>query len=200
MAAWRRIKVHIASWILACAIFVTPLQAKGVTLTSRISHAQVALWECQDEIGVEPTLPASEPWALPKPRVYRQWVLALWTSRKTQCLRVLHRRAKVVKIAKSELGTPYVWGGASPRGFDCSGLVMWAYAKLGISLPHYAASQVRRGRPVVGPLQPGDLVFRNSAGHVGIYIGDGQMIHSPHSGSHVKISPLNNIATARRII
>lgn len=200
MAAYRSLKLYLTAWILAGAIFTMPAQGKGPTLTSRISLEQVALWKCQDDIGEEHTLPSTEPWALPKPRVYRQKVLALWSHRKTQCLRVLHRRAKVVKIAKSELGTPYVWGGASPRGFDCSGLIMWAYGKLGVHLPHYSYSLAYAGSPVNGKLEPGDLVFRSGKGHVGMYVGNGQMIHSPHSGSYVKISPLGSVISARRIL
>ena len=94
-------------------------------------------------------------------------------------------------IAMRYLGVPYAWGGASPAGFDCSGLVMYVYAQLGIALPHYAAAQYGFGTPVPpDQLQPGDLVFFDGLGHVGIYIGGGQMIHAPHSGDVVKITPL----------
>lgn len=99
----------------------------------------------------------------------------------------------VVGIAMQYLGTPYVWGGMSPSGFDCSGLVAYAYAQLGVSLPHHAASQFNYGTPVVrGELQPGDLVFFDGLGHNGIYIGGDQFIHSPHTGDVVKISSLND--------
>lgn len=194
------LKVHIAAWVLAFMLTVTPSQAKGVALTTRISHAQVELWECQDKIGETHALPDKQPWSLDKSRAYRKRVLAKWTHRKSQCLSVITRRSKVVKVAKSELGTPYVWGGSSPRGFDCSGLVTWAFAKVGIRLPHYSYSLAHAGSPVNGRLQPGDLVFRTGYGHVGIYIGRGKMIHSPQTGSYVKISPLSRIISARRII
>jgi cell wall-associated NlpC family hydrolase len=98
----------------------------------------------------------------------------------------------VVGIAMRYLGTPYVWGGASPGGFDCSGLVMYAYAQMGISLPHYTGAQWNVGVPVSrSDLQPGDLVFFYGLGHVGIYIGGGQFIHAPHTGDVVKISSLS---------
>ena len=91
------------------------------------------------------------------------------------------------------LGVPYVWGGASPSGFDCSGLIMYAYAQIGVSLPHHAASQYGMGSPVSrDQLAPGDLVFFNGLGHAGIYIGGGQFIHAPHSGDVVKISSLSD--------
>ena len=98
-----------------------------------------------------------------------------------------------VSIALSFLGVPYVWGGASPSGFDCSGLVVYVYAQLGISLPHYTGALWNSGVAVsYGALQPGDLVFFNGLGHVGIYIGGGQMVHSPHTGDVVKISDISS--------
>ncbi|HZO61449.1 MAG TPA: NlpC/P60 family protein [Gaiellaceae bacterium] len=98
----------------------------------------------------------------------------------------------VVGIAMQYLGTPYVWGGSAPGGFDCSGLVMYVYAQMGVSLPHHAADQFNYGVPVSrDQLEPGDLVFFDGLGHVGIYIGNGQFIHAPHTGDVVKISSLN---------
>ena len=95
-------------------------------------------------------------------------------------------------IALRYLGIPYLWGGASPAtGFDCSGLVMYVYAQLGISLPHYAAAQYQLGTAVDrSELQPGDLVFFDALDHVGIYIGNGQFVHAPQTGDVVKITAL----------
>ena len=98
-----------------------------------------------------------------------------------------------VGLAMQYLGTPYVWGGAAPGGFDCSGLVMFVYGQLGVALPHHAADQYNYGVPVSrDQLEPGDLVFFDGLGHVGIYIGGGQFIHAPHTGDVVKISSLND--------
>ncbi len=99
----------------------------------------------------------------------------------------------VVGIAMQYLGVPYVWGGSSPSGFDCSGFVLYVYAQVGVSLPHYAASQYNYGVPVARDQpEPGDLVFFDGLGHNGIYIGGGQFIHAPHTGDVVKISSLDD--------
>jgi peptidoglycan DL-endopeptidase CwlO len=111
----------------------------------------------------------------------------------------------VVGIAMRYLGVPYVWGGSSPSGFDCSGLVMYVFAQIGVSLPHSSYAQFGMGAPVaMSQLQPGDLVFFAGASHVGIYIGGGQFIHAPHTGDVVKISSLtgwyaSTFAGGRRI-
>jgi cell wall-associated NlpC family hydrolase len=102
------------------------------------------------------------------------------------------RGRKAVSIALRYLGVPYRWGGASPAGFDCSGLVMYAYGRVGIALPHNGAMLWRKGRAVQrGALEPGDVVFFDGLGHVGIFIGRGRFVHSPHSGDVVKISRLS---------
>jgi cell wall-associated NlpC family hydrolase len=102
--------------------------------------------------------------------------------------------AQAVQIAMGELGVPYVWGGASPAGFDCSGLTMWVYAQLGIQLDHYTGAQWNEGVHVSqDQLAPGDLVFfEPGIGHVGLYIGGGNFIEAPHTGGVVQISSLSN--------
>jgi peptidoglycan DL-endopeptidase CwlO len=96
---------------------------------------------------------------------------------------------KAVEIALRHLGTPYSWAGASPSGFDCSGFVMYVYGRLGIPLPHSSSMLWDVGRPVArNELEAGDIVFFNGLSHVGIYVGSGRFIHSPHTGDVVKIS------------
>jgi len=113
----------------------------------------------------------------------------------------------VVGVALSYQGTPYVWGGASPGGFDCSGLVMYSYSQVGVSLPHSSYAQAGMGVSVPrDQLEPGDLVFFDGDGHVGIYIGGGMFVHAPHTGTVVQVSSLDSgwyassFAGARRIL
>lgn len=98
----------------------------------------------------------------------------------------------VVRFARSLVGVPYQYGGTSPRsGFDCSGFVRYVYAHFGLSLPHSSFADMLRGRRVGRwQLHPGDLVFFDDAGHVGIYVGRGRFIHAPHSGTVVTISTM----------
>jgi peptidoglycan DL-endopeptidase CwlO len=99
----------------------------------------------------------------------------------------------VVGVAMSYIGTPYVWAGASPAGFDCSGLVMYSYAQEGVSLPHSSYAMWNIGTSVPkDQLEPGDIVFFDGLGHVGIYIGGGEFVHAPHTGTDVQVSSLDS--------
>ncbi len=102
-------------------------------------------------------------------------------------------RATVVQAALTQIGSSYVWGGASPGSFDCSGLVMWAFQQAGISLPHSSQAQAEGGQPVaLSDLQPGDvLTFYSDASHSGIYVGDGMVIHSSTYGVPVRVVPMD---------
>jgi peptidoglycan DL-endopeptidase CwlO len=98
-----------------------------------------------------------------------------------------------VSVALGEQGVPYVWGGSSPGGFDCSGLVMYAYSRVGVSLPHSSYAQWNMGVAVPrDQLQPGDLVFFDGLGHVGLYIGGGMFVHAPHTGTVVQVASLDS--------
>lgn len=101
-------------------------------------------------------------------------------------------RSGVVRIALKYLGRPYRWAAAGPNAFDCSGFTMFVYAQVGVSLPHSSRAQIGSGPRVSrSNLRPGDLVFFGSPiHHVGIYIGNGKMVHSPHSGDVVSIDPV----------
>jgi hypothetical protein len=100
---------------------------------------------------------------------------------------------RAAAYAKRFLGVPYVWGGSSPGGFDCSGLVRYVYQRFGFDLPHSSYADFNLGRRVVRRgLKPGDLVFFSGLGHVGMYVGHGRFIHAPHSGTSVQISSLRN--------
>jgi cell wall-associated NlpC family hydrolase len=119
---------------------------------------------------------------------------------------------QVVEVALESIGTPYLWGGTSEDGFDCSGLIQFAYAQVGVRIPRVSRAQIRAGSPVApdpGLLRPGDVLgfADDGAGatdHVGLYIGDGEFIHSSSSG--VRISEITDpfwrarLVAARRIV
>lgn len=107
------------------------------------------------------------------------------------------RATDIVRLATAELGTPYVYGGDTPRGFDCSGLVYYVFRHAGMTVPRTANHQLYASHPVdYRDMRPGDLVFFEIAGdaqmHVGIYVGDGEFIHAPASGQPVSYERLGN--------
>jgi cell wall-associated NlpC family hydrolase len=103
-----------------------------------------------------------------------------------------NRAAAAVAAARSAVGLPYVWGAAGPRSFDCSGLTQWAYGRAGMSIPRTSQGQRTAGRQVpLSQARPGDLViYRDDASHVGMYVGDGQVVHAPHPGAQVRYDPV----------
>ncbi|CAM5475022.1 C40 family peptidase [Streptomyces purpurascens] len=102
------------------------------------------------------------------------------------------RGAAAVAAARSVVGRPYVWGANGPSGFDCSGLTQWSYAQAGVSLPRTSQAQRYAGRQVpLSEARPGDLVvYRDDASHVGMYMGNGQVIHAPYPGAPVRYDPV----------
>jgi cell wall-associated NlpC family hydrolase len=106
----------------------------------------------------------------------------------------------VIQFAMAQRGKPYKWAAAGPNSYDCSGLVMVAFAKIGIKLPHYTKTMVGYGKAVSrGALQRGDIVFPSNH-HVAIYLGDGMMIHAPQTGDVVKVSKVYAFYAGRRLV
>lgn len=154
-----------------------------------------------------PVMPAGRPVTFPRSLVYllllALLLLAGCSSQKTIATRddgpaidgnnLSIDRILVMSAAKEALGTPYRWGGTTPSGYDCSGLTQMAYGKIGISLPRTSNEQFH-ALDEIDVARPGDLLFfgsGNRATHVGIYMGDRQMIHAPGSGRTVSVSSLD---------
>jgi cell wall-associated NlpC family hydrolase len=112
---------------------------------------------------------------------------------------------KIVRLSKEQIGSPYRYGGQSPSGFDCSGLVRYVYRKVGIDVPHSSRLLYKSSRKVsLQKIQPGDLLFfrisRSKVSHVGIYAEGGQFIHAPSSGKHVSLARLDNPYWEKRLV
>jgi cell wall-associated NlpC family hydrolase len=133
-----------------------------------------------------PTLPTVHPTPVRKPAA-----VARLAHHAHRALRI-PLGDRIATYAKHLLGVRYVWGGTSPAsGFDCSGFVRYVYGHFGVRLAHSSFAQFASGRSVNGTaLEPGDLVFFDGLGHVGIYVGGGRFIHAPHSGARVRIESL----------
>ena len=112
------------------------------------------------------------------------------------------RGERAVKHALGAVGTPYRWGGESPSsGFDCSGLVRWAYRRVGIDLPHNSYALYGQGRSVrESRMEAGDILFFEGLGHVGLYLGNGRMVHSPETGRSVEVVRLASTNYGARLI
>lgn len=154
--------------------------------------------------GIDGTIPEPEPLPEPEPEVtvnnepvaqteidpevQKAWA-EYWAKFKTASLEAVPPESHnpIVDAALDYLGTPYLWGGNTKNGIDCSGLTTQAYAKNGISIPRTAAGQLKAGRHIpFSELQPGDLLATNK--HVTMWLGNGLMIHSPKPGDHVRIA------------
>jgi cell wall-associated NlpC family hydrolase len=154
------------------------------------------------DAGVQPIVDLQVPVVKPTHSVgyahWRQVVRRRYLRRRVRVRRV----RRLVRVALQQRGIPYVWGGTSRGGFDCSGLVQYVYRRIGIYLPRTTWSQMRYGRHVSrAGLRTGDVVFTHSGGHEGIYLGSGYWINSPHSGSVVRVQRLSyygSITAARR--
>jgi cell wall-associated NlpC family hydrolase len=146
-----------------------------------------------EQTPTRPRKPASVARAKPKPVTKSKPKAKRRVRKKRAAVKrkpVLGERA--ARIALRAVGVPYRWGGASPSGgFDCSGLVRWAYGRLGVGLPHNSYALYSVGRRVArSRLRPGDLLFFSGIGHVGLYVGRGRMVHAPQSGRSVEVVAL----------
>jgi cell wall-associated NlpC family hydrolase len=112
------------------------------------------------------------------------------------------RAERAAQFAVDAVGTPYRWGGESPAsGFDCSGLVRWAYGRVGVDLPHNSYALYGQGRRVSGAgMAPGDILFFEGLGHVGLYLGHGRMVHAPQTGRNVEVVRLSSTNYGARLI
>lgn len=173
----------------------TPARRPRHTLRRAVIIAAAALGMA---VTTLPAAPAAQAAAPPVPTVHQSTVAQAQDRAQT------YRAWVAVKSALKQRGKPYKWAGDGPSSFDCSGLTQYAFRGAGISLPHSSRAQSRMGKPVAKKyLRPGDLVFYyQPVGHVGIYIGNGRMVHAPSSGDVVKIAYVDAVpgySHARRV-
>jgi cell wall-associated NlpC family hydrolase len=129
-------------------------------------------------------------------------VAGVVTSENTPLATPPTRAERAVTFAIDAVGVPYRWGGESPAtGFDCSGLVRWAYGRVGIDLPHNSYALYGEGRRVrEAGMEPGDILFFEGLGHVGLYLGHGRMVHAPQTGRNVEVVRLSSTNYGARLV
>ncbi|MFC6085347.1 C40 family peptidase [Sphaerisporangium aureirubrum] len=183
------------------------LSLGGVVLTVTASAGAVAI---QTTAGAATAEPGAEQVITPPitlaapptaPRSAAPASAGSTSGKKAKLSKAARQRIKAgtaVSVAKKQVGDPYRWGASGPNAFDCSGLVMYSWRKAGVKLPRITGSQYRAVKKKVSwkNLKPGDLMFFSGFGHVGMYVGHGKMIHSPHSGTRVQINKLSSYRKA----
>lgn len=201
--------IRLACGLISLAVLLTLLLAPGALLADPSAPSPgatadaTALPSPAGSVAASPS-PTPSAAATATPHAARPKLTRAQRREKRRAERIARKRRIVLEVARRQLGVPYVWGGASRGGFDCSGLTLYVYRSLGRSLPHGATDQSRRGKRVsLRRLAIGDLVFYGGSGyyyHVGMYAGRGRIIHAPHAGAVVSYSRVGGAATARRLI
>ncbi|MGW3482984.1 C40 family peptidase [Rhodococcus indonesiensis] len=164
----------------ACLFPAAPAAAEPITVPG------IGTFDLPHPPGLPP-VPTPAPLPVPDPAPRLDTAPSLLPSPSTH-------GAQALAAAESKIGSPYVWGAAGPDAFDCSGPVRWAYQQVGVVVPRTTYDQLDGGHPVDrAHLQPGDLVLFNGAQHVGLYAGNGTVIHSPTTGQSVKQAPLDSM-------
>ncbi|MHA6786045.1 NlpC/P60 family protein [Pseudonocardia saturnea] len=189
----------------AALLALLPVSAAGPTVTPVAQAAPAAAPAAAFDsaallAAAVPVVPAAAPAPVSSTRIAQ---VAVSTQVASAAAPGSSARASAVALALSKVGSPYRWGATGPSSFDCSGLVNWAFEQAGIEVPRTSRALSQVGTPVSrDDLQPGDLVFFYSpVSHVGIYIGDGQMVHASTSGKPVAVASIDGrqYNSARRL-